>query len=137
MNNNRGLRRGVIESLEARLLLAIPRSLDPSLLPERFIIKRNGGALTDAQAGKPLVIATKYISAHSADLGLKPADVAYPIVTDNYTDRDTGVTHIYLRQRLNNLPVDNTSINLNIARDGRILSVGGAFVADAANKLGS
>jgi hypothetical protein len=32
------------------------------------------------------------------------ADVANPFVTDQYTDNDTGITHIYFRQRVNDLP---------------------------------
>jgi extracellular elastinolytic metalloproteinase len=57
------------------------------------------------------------------------ADVANPIVTDLYTDADTGTTHIYLRQRYNGLPVANADLNVTVLHDGRILSVGGVFVA--------
>ena len=51
-----------------------------------------------------------------------------PIVTDQYTDDDTGLTHIYLRQRANGLPVDNTSININIAATVEYSVSAAAFV---------
>ncbi len=121
-----------LEPLERRVLLAA--NLSPSVLTERFLFKA-GRTLSAAAAGSPLHIALSYLSAHAASLGVLSTDVANPIVTDQYTDHDTGITHLYLQQRVNHLPVDNTSINVNITRDGSILSIGGAFVADAARKV--
>ena len=44
-----------------------------------------------------------------------------------YTDVRTGITHIYARQLLNGLEVSDGDINLNIDRDGRVISWGNSF----------
>ncbi|KAL7422859.1 hypothetical protein Q5752_002156 [Cryptotrichosporon argae] len=46
---------------------------------------------------------------------------------DTHTDARTYVTHVYARQLLNGLEVSDGDINLNIDRDGRILSIGDSF----------
>ncbi len=47
--------------------------------------------------------------------------------SQSYTDVHTGVTHIFARQLLNGLEVSDGDINLNIDRDGRVLSFGNSF----------
>ena len=69
-----------------------------------------------------------YLTSHADLLGLVPADVLDSVVTDQYADSDTGMTHIYLRQELNGLEVVNANMNVNVTADGRVLSVGGGFV---------
>ncbi|CAE6530047.1 unnamed protein product [Rhizoctonia solani] len=74
---------------------------------------------------------------HSSD----PYDVAksflstcnlteYYIRPDSYMDRNSGVSHIYIRQMIGQLEVANGDINLNI-RDGRVLSYGDSFYRGA------
>ncbi|KIO00347.1 hypothetical protein M404DRAFT_16393 [Pisolithus tinctorius Marx 270] len=52
---------------------------------------------------------------------------AYAIRSDSYTDRNTGVTHVYARQIIGGIEVADAHINLNI-KDGRILSFGDSVV---------
>lgn len=52
---------------------------------------------------------------------------------DYYTDEDTGITHVYFTQTLNGLDVENAQANVNIKRDGSILSVGSSFVTKGLN----
>ena len=70
-----------------------------------------------------------YLTSNADKLGLSAADVTQSIVTDQYTDSNSGMTHIYLRQALHDLPVNNANLNINVAADGRILNVGSEFVA--------
>jgi hypothetical protein len=49
-------------------------------------------------------------------------------VTDQYTDPDTGTTHIYLRQVHNGLEVANANLNINLTSDNRVINVGSGFV---------
>ncbi|KAI6127150.1 extracellular elastinolytic metallo proteinase [Pisolithus sp. B1] len=51
---------------------------------------------------------------------------AYVIRSDSYTDRNTGVTHVYARQIIGGIEVADAHINLNI-KDGRVLSFGDSF----------
>jgi len=50
----------------------------------------------------------------------------YKIRDDSYTDVNTGVTHIYVRQFVNGLEVVDGLINLNV-KDGVVLSYGDSF----------
>ena len=47
----------------------------------------------------------------------------YKIRKDSYTDKNTGVTHVYVRQLVNGLEVTNGLMNINI-KDGVVLSYG-------------
>lgn len=135
-------KRTTIESLERRTLLAsalssgLPIILDSvneeltfsNLFPSQKSLWTNDQTLSPAQKGDALEIALNYLQENAGSLGLNAADVASPLVTDQYTDDLTGVTHIYLQQQVNNLPVINTSLTVNVLSDGSILSVGGGFV---------
>jgi hypothetical protein len=88
------------------------------------------GFLTGPAAGDPLAIALAYIRAHRAGLGLSEDDLADFVVKDRYTSPNNGVTHIYLRQRLDGIEVYGADINVNVARDGRIVNLGNRFVAN-------
>jgi len=118
------------EPLEERALLSIggPGSHEPSyLVPEQFVFE-SGGYLTGPSSARPLDIALGYLSAHADRFGLAAEDLSGVIVTDQYSDPDTAMTHIYLRQEFNSLEVVNANMNVNVTADGRILSIGGGFV---------
>ncbi|KAJ3492174.1 hypothetical protein NLJ89_g11271 [Agrocybe chaxingu] len=51
---------------------------------------------------------------------------SYKIRKDSYTDKNTGVTHVYVRQLVNGLEVSDGDINLNI-KDGMVISYGNSF----------
>ncbi len=53
-------------------------------------------------------------------------------VEDQVLSSHTGVTHVYLQQRHQGIPVANGIVNVNVARDGTVLSAGNRFVADLA-----
>ncbi|HSI37385.1 MAG TPA: M36 family metallopeptidase, partial [Tepidisphaeraceae bacterium] len=123
----------MVERLESRVMLdgsPVGEVAAPWQPPSRFV-HQPGGYLSKATRGTPVAVALGYLAANSGALGLTRADVADPVVTDAYTDRDTGVTHVYLQQRVNGIAVVNATMNVNVTRDGRVLSVGGGFVAGA------
>ena len=74
------------------------------------------GFLTGPAAGDPLAIALAYIREHRAELGLSEDDLGDFVVKDRYTSPNNGVTHIYLRQRLDGIEVYGADINVNVAR---------------------
>lgn len=83
--------------------------------------------LTGPAAGDPLTIALDYLSRSGESVGFSARDVGRLIVTDRYTSAQGGATHIYLRQEFNGLEVTESDINVNVASDGSIISVGGRF----------
>ena len=125
----------VVEAMERRLLLHAG-SPEFYVLPAEFLFEP-GGTLTAPAKGKAVDLALKYLTSRARDLGLTKLDVSSAVVTDQYTDPDVGVTHVYFKQQVNGLTVDNTSINVNLTRDGQILSVGGAFVRKVQKKAES
>lgn len=49
--------------------------------------------------------------------------LSYKIRKDSYTDKNTGVSHVYVRQLMNGLEVTDGDMNINI-KDGVVLSYG-------------
>jgi len=52
--------------------------------------------------------------------------LSYKIRKDSYTDKNTGVTHVYVRQLVNGLEVTDGDMNINI-KNGIVLSYGNSF----------
>ncbi|GAB4436992.1 MAG: hypothetical protein Kow0031_18800 [Anaerolineae bacterium] len=76
----------------------------------------------------PLDVALNHIRQNRAALGLTTDDLADMVVKDRYVSQHTGVTHIYLRQRLNGIEVFNGDINISISATGQVINVGSRFV---------
>ena len=85
-----------------------------------YQIQTNGFAPTDPSMD-PLDIARIFsddVLSTQSSHGL-----SYRIRKDSYTDKNTGVTHVYVRQLVNGLEVTDGDMNINI-KDGVVLSYG-------------
>jgi extracellular elastinolytic metalloproteinase len=92
-------------------------------------ITNHVGYLTEARAGVDAFdVAREYVFDNLALLGLEAADLDDFEVTDRVFSRVTGATHIYLRQRYRGLPVYNAQLQLNVNREGRLISVNNSFL---------
>jgi len=60
---------------------------------------------------------------------------SYKIRHDSYTDKATGVTHVYVRQLVNGLEVVDGDMNINI-KDGVVISYGNSFYTGEAPAAG-
>ena len=92
--------RSIVELLEGRVLLnaqVVPASASTYLPPEVSLIQP-GSLLSGPTQGVPLDVAKDYLLANASTLGLSPRDITQALVTDQYTDTATDVTHIYLRR---------------------------------------
>jgi extracellular elastinolytic metalloproteinase len=56
------------------------------------------------------------------------------IVQSSYKSDLNGVTHVYLRQRVNDLEVLNGDMNINVGRHGDIISYGNSFAKTMVNQ---
>jgi hypothetical protein len=84
---------------------------------------QQGGASPPAiSVAEATDIALDYVRDNAEELGLLPADVANLLVTDAYQDKHNGVTHVYLRQVLNGLPVNDANMTVNVSRKGDVIS---------------
>jgi extracellular elastinolytic metalloproteinase len=54
---------------------------------------------------------------------------SYYVRDDSYTDQNTGVSHVYLRQTLYGIEIADGDLNVNV-KDGRILSYGDSVSDD-------
>jgi hypothetical protein len=93
-----------------------------------------------AQAQQPQkTVPTAALAAFAAKAqaqGLRETDVSNPVVTDSYTDAD-GLTHTYLRQRVNGLAVFNATGAVHTNAAGKVVASHQFFVADAVHKAAS
>ncbi|TFK39018.1 Fungalysin metallopeptidase-domain-containing protein [Crucibulum laeve] len=68
----------------------------------------------------PIDVATRFAEEHLA------TSSSFYVRPDSYTDANTGVTHVYLRQIANGLEVVDGNININV-KDGVVISHGNSF----------
>src|SRR5436190_20314913 len=98
-----------VEVLEERTLL----NGDP-YLPPSYLLTNPTGLLSGPAEGQPLDIARTYLTDHAADFGLAPDDLSDSAVTSQYTDDDTGITHVYLRQHVHGLEGQYADIGVSL-----------------------
>ncbi|GAB3203237.1 putative repeat protein (TIGR01451 family) [Pontibacter aydingkolensis] len=81
-----------------------------------------------AYAQTALSTALQHIEQNRAKYKLTPADISDYVITDQYTSKNNGITHIYLRQRHNGIEVVDANININISKDGKVVNMGNRFI---------
>lgn len=105
---------------------------------QRFLLALSGllffGSIAIAQDSPALAKARQYLTENAAQLGLSESDIADLKVTDEYTSRHNGVTHLYLLQRHAGIEVYQGVFNLNLLPDGRVLHVGNRLVPGLAQR---
>jgi extracellular elastinolytic metalloproteinase len=95
------------------------------------------GYLTEPRAGDALDVARDWVLDNLSLLGLEAADLDDYEVTDRVFSRVTGATHVYLRQRHRGLPVYNAQLQVNVNREGRLISVNNSFLPGLARAAGA
>ena len=102
-------------------------TIDNTLIPSQTLYK-SGRALARGTGGNAGTIAKSYLKSHAADFGLQTADVTNAIITDQYKDADTGISHVYLRQTIGGLPIIGADMNVTVMADGSVTSATGRFL---------
>jgi extracellular elastinolytic metalloproteinase len=120
-----------VEVLEERNLL----DASANYLPPTQMLINPTGLLTTPTAGQPLQIALAYLNAHAADLGLTPTDLQNVVVANQYTDSDTGISHVALQQTVNGLDVASAYMTVGLTAQGEVISAGGSFVPNLSSLL--
>ncbi len=80
---------------------------------------------------------TAHFRSSASSFAVTPADLADLAVTDAYTDAQTGISYVYLRQRINGIEVFNATAGAAAARNGMTHRPNARLVAglaDAANE---
>ena len=123
--------RNVSTFLSAALLMVS----SPMMAGERYIhqgetLRAPGSleALSSARPGEPQAIAKDFVSQRTTDLGLVAGDVGEAEVSYTSHSKSSGVSHVYLQQQLAGIPVLGAILNINVAADGRVVSLGNRFM---------
>jgi len=95
----------------------------PSTSTSSFSSSSSAGSLFAGSASNPAKTATDFVEQH-----LTSSDY---IVKNAYTSKHNGVTHVYLRQKVDGLEVVNGDINVNVDQDGHVISYGNSFYQGA------
>lgn len=95
-----------------------------SAAPLRLPPPANPAFLTGPSDADPLEIALAYWATEAEWLSAESTPLT---VTDQYTSRHNGVTHIYLRQQHGGLAILNAVANINIAADGSVINANERF----------
>ena len=98
-------------------LVIVPSSLSAS----------DSRAAEQAAAGDALEVALAYVNANPADLGVTSADVSDLYATSTLRSAHSGVTHINLNQRFQDLEVFGGHSTVSV-KDGNVVFAAGAFV---------
>lgn len=88
-----------------------------------------------AQADQPVQLLDNYLKENYSNLGLTAADVANYQISSQLISKHNKLSHVYLQQSHDDIPVFNAILNANILPNGEMLSIGNRFVNDLATKI--
>lgn len=102
-------------------------TVDPAFGTVRTLSNPTGYVTGPAPGQSAVSIFYGFMSSGYEALGLGRGDVAAYEVTDEVYSQATGATRIWVRQLHEGLPVYGGQLQVNVNRDGRILSVNNSF----------
>lgn len=118
---------------ESGEVLAAPLGEEPLgqfYLPPQFRLAGESMFLTGPATGDPLDIVLRYLDDQDVGVGLNQSlDDGY-LLSDRYTDADSGMTHLYLRQMFDGREVVNADLNASVTSRGEIVQVSSTFVRE-------
>ena len=85
-------------------------------------------------AGDPARVARDHLAKKQSKYGLTAADVNNLTVSSVVPSKKSGVTHVYLQQRVNGIDIHNALINVAVADDGKVTYVASRAVSSAGKK---
>ncbi|RKR92158.1 fungalysin/thermolysin propeptide [Micromonospora pisi] len=95
---------------------------------------RNALFLTGPNEGKPETIAIDYLRTNPARYGVSDADLSDLVVSSRTTSQQSGVTHVNLSQRYQELEVFGATATVSVASDGSVIFVGHSLLPALAAK---
>ncbi len=90
-----------------------------------------------SQEVTPLDIALRFMEEQKEELQLTSEDITDFNVSDIYTSKHNGVTHLYLNQTIKNIELNGGLFNVNILPNGKVLNYGNRYISDLKNKINS
>ncbi len=90
--------------------------------------------LTSAQSSKTSA-ALAYLAKNYAEMGLLQTDIEDLVITDMYTTKKSGVTHIYYTQAHNGIPINNAIFNINIRPNNTVQHHGNRLISNVHSQI--
>ena len=91
--------------------------------------------LLQAQIDKTTMV--KAIQQYNNASSLSINDFSNFAITSQYTESKTGITHIYIRQTIDNIEVFNANSSLHFDKSGNLFHFNNAFIQNAKDKISS
>lgn len=126
---------GIAGSQEYFTLSANTDSFKPVNPPNEFVSDPNGSPLSGPSTATPQYIVRSFLQDHQAEMGLTNTDLQDLITTDTYTDSDTGVTHVYMRQTVGGVSIPIADLNATIDSQGQIMAFTDSLMPDVASRV--
>ncbi len=95
-----------------------------------------GLAPTAAFGQSAIDVARAYVQSNHSRFGLTGSDINEYEVSSSVLSQHNGVTHVYFQQKYRGIEVLNGILNVNVDRNGRVLSAGSRFVSQIASQAG-
>ena len=93
------------------------------------VLFNRGGYLTNPNTSQEVVdLAVGFVNSNATALGLSSADVFEYRVREVTHTEATGASRVFMQQMLNGIPVYQGVIQVNVNREGRILSVNNGYM---------
>jgi hypothetical protein len=83
--------------------------------------------LTAPSTADALHVSLGYLRSHRVAMGFEAGDLEDVAVTDRYRTARAGLTHLYLRQRIDGIEVEGAEISMAVDAQGRLVSMSGRF----------
>ncbi len=94
-----------------------------------------GVSSSSVTQGQNLNDALQYLKSNSNTLGLTATDLDGVVLADQSYSKHSGVTHLYVQQYADGVPVHNGLITISFTRGGDVVHVGNRFVSDLRKKI--
>lgn len=94
------------------------------------------GTIINAQKTDHVSLTKNLLLQQQEEWGLIDSDIKEYVITDVYTSKHNGVTHIYTQQLHNGIPVFNAISDFNI-KNGKLLIANNNHIADLKSKIKS
>jgi len=79
--------------------------------------------------------ARQYLLQHRHNLHLTEQDILDARIQDAYVTQHNGVTHLVFRQYVDGIEVEAGDLQINLTKDGQVLTMHSQFTANANNKI--
>lgn len=88
------------------------------------------GGGSNAPANNPTEVALDDVRSDPEKYGVTAADVDQLVVSDSYRSVHNEVTHVYVRQTKDDVPIAGSSATINVDRKGKVVHTGSRLIRD-------